>query len=162
VRREIAALVPGNVVFRAFGLQEIAEVGSQEILATGVPLLPLIAIAMLLTSAGVYSVLSFAVARRSTELAVRLAVGATRGHIVRSLAAQSARVVAAGLAGGFVATLALARLAQGAGGIFDSPGWPAFVVPAAIVSAIGALATWLPARRAMRIEPSQILRSTGA
>lgn len=162
VRREIAALAPGNTVTRAFGLQEIAEIGAQELLATGLPLMPLVAVAMLLTSAGVYGVLSFAVARRSTELAVRMAVGATRGHIVRSLAAQSARVVVAGSIGGIVTTLALTRLAQGAGGIFDSPGWAAFLVPLLIVSAIGALATWLPARRAMRIEPSQLLRSTGA
>jgi hypothetical protein len=46
------------------------------------------------------------------------------------------------------------RLAQGAGGVFDTPGWQAFVIPILIVVGVGALATWIPSRRALAINPA--------
>jgi predicted permease len=162
VRREVNALVPGNVVSRSFALQDVARVSGQEILVTAVPLLPLVAIAMLLAAAGIYGVLAFAVSRRGTELAVRMAIGATRAQVLWEVSWASVRVVAAGLAGGVSATFAITRLAQGRGGIFDSPGWTAFVLPVAIVAIVGATAVWLPARRALRIDPARLLRGTDA
>jgi hypothetical protein len=160
VRRELTALAQGNIVSHVISLGEIVRIGSSELAATALPLAPLVAIAMLLTAAGVYGVLAFAVARRSTELAVRAAVGAGRGDLVRLVAFQSARVVAAGLLAGVGSTFALTRLAQGSGGVFDAPGWQAFAAPMAIVTLIGAMATWWPARRAMRTDPARLLRST--
>ena len=91
---------------------------------------------------------------------MRVAIGATRAEIARLVAVHSLRVVAAGLAAGIGATFGLTRLAQGSGGIFDSPGWPAFVVPMLIVIIVGLVATWIPARRAMRIDPVHLLRAT--
>ncbi len=64
LRRELTAMAPGTVVSQVSSLRQIVEIGSQEIMVTAVPLAPLIAIAMLLTAAGVYGVLAFAVARR--------------------------------------------------------------------------------------------------
>lgn len=160
VRREVTALSTGNVVQNVIPLQQIVQIGSKEIFATSVPLAPLVIIAMLLSAAGVYGVLAFTVARRSTELAVRVAVGADRGDLVRLVALRSLRVIGLGLLVGVGATFAITRLAQGGGGIFDSPGWQAFVVPMAIVTVIGALATWIPARRAVRTDAAQLLRST--
>lgn len=158
VRREVQRLFPGVVVSRASALQDVATVGAQEILVTAVPLMPLVAIAMLLAAAGIYGVLAFAVARRSRELAVRMAVGATRSQVMWTAVAPSLRVVAVGLAGGVGTAMVLTRLAQGSGGIFDSPGAAAFLVPLAIVNLVAILATWVPARRAMRIEPALLLR----
>jgi predicted lysophospholipase L1 biosynthesis ABC-type transport system permease subunit len=160
LRKEVTALATGNIVSNAIPLQQIVQIGSQEILATAVPLAPLVIIAMILSAAGIYGVLAFTVARRSTEMAVRVAVGADRSHLIRLVAWQSLRVVAVGLLFGVGGTFALTRLAQGGGGIFDSPGWSAFVVPMAIVALIGAVATWLPARRAVRTDPARLLRST--
>ena len=160
VRREIQSLAPGHLVTSAIGMQQIVEIGGSEILVTVIPLAPLIGIAMLLSAAGVYGVLAFAVAHRGQELAVRVAIGATRAEIARLVAVHSLRVVAAGLAAGIGATFGLTRLAQGSGGIFDSPGWPAFVVPMLIVIIVGLVATWIPARRAMRIDPVHLLRAT--
>ncbi len=53
----------------------------------------------------------------------------------------------------------VARAAAGGGSVFD-PGWPAFVVPVAIIFVIGALATWIPSRRALTINPAVLLRMT--
>ena len=95
------------------------------------PLLPLIATGMLLTAAGIYGVLAFAITRRSKELAVRVAIGATGRDIVRLVTAHSLRLVVLGTCFGIGATFALTRVARAAGGggsVFD-PGWAAFVVP---------------------------------
>lgn len=160
IRREVRDLRQGNVVTMVTTFDQILDVGGQEILILTYPLAPLIAIGLLLTAAGIYGVLAFAVARRANELAVRIAVGANRSTLVRLMVLHSLRLVAIGLAGGIGATFALTRVAQGSGGIFDSPGWQAFLVPVGIVVAIGLLATWVPSRRAMRIDPATLLRST--
>ena len=64
-----------------FTFDEITEVAGQEMLVGTAPLVPLIAIGMMLTMAGVYGVLAFAITRRSRELAVRVAIGATAGDL---------------------------------------------------------------------------------
>ena len=123
LRREVAAMASGNAVSSVIALEQIVQIGSQEIAATAFPLAPLILIAMLLTAAGVYGVLAFAVSRRATEFAVRSAIGARRVDLICLIAAQSARVISFGLFCGVGIAFALTRLAQGSGGIFDSPGW---------------------------------------
>src|SRR5438093_8121254 len=100
--------------------------------------------------------------RRSKELAVRVAIGATGRDLVRLVTAHSLRLVALGTFCGVGATFALTRVARAAGGsgnVFD-PDWPAFAVPVAIILVIGALATWLPSRRALTINPAILLRTT--
>ena len=117
---------------------------------------------MLLTLAGVYGVLAFAITRRSRELAVRVAIGATSADLVRLVTAHSARLLMMGTTAGIGVTFGLARIvrASGAAGSIYDPPWPAFVVPILIVVIIGALATWIPSRRALRINPATLLRST--
>jgi putative ABC transport system permease protein len=137
-------------------------VAAQELLVGTAPLLPLIAIGMLLTTAGIYGVLAFAIARRARELAVRMAIGATARDLARLVSAHSLRLVAAGIACGIALTFALSRIVRasgGAGTIYD-PDWPAFAAPVLIVAAIGALATFVPSRRAMRIDPAAVLRNS--
>jgi ABC-type lipoprotein release transport system permease subunit len=51
-------------------------------------------------------------------------------------------------------------VAQGRGGVFDSPGWQAFVVPMVLILVIGTIATVIPMRRALRINPTSLLRTT--
>ena len=133
----------------------------QEILIGTAPLFPLIVIGMLLTAAGIYGVLAFAIARRSRELAVRIAVGATGRDLVRLVSAHTMRLVGVGATAGIAVTFGLSRIVRssgGAGSIWD-PGVQAFVIPVLIVIVIGAVATWIPARRALRINPADLLRA---
>jgi ABC-type antimicrobial peptide transport system permease subunit len=161
-RRVIRDAAIGNIVTGAYTLDQIVAVMGQEMLVGTAPLVPLIAIGMLLTTAGIYGVLAFAIARRSRELAVRVAVGASGGDLIRLVAAHSLRLVAAGCVFGIGVTFGLSRIvrAGGGGGSIYDPGWPAFAIPVLIVAVIGVLATWIPSRRALRINPAVLLRTS--
>jgi hypothetical protein len=82
VRRELQHASPGNVVVNAFTFDQIMQVAAQEILVGTSPLFPLIAVGILLTTAGIYGTLAFAITRRSREFAVRVAIGASQRDIV--------------------------------------------------------------------------------
>jgi hypothetical protein len=161
VRREVRDLTPDTTVTSAVTFDQILRVMSEEILVGTAPLFPLITIGMLLTAAGIYGVLSFAVTRRSRELAVRMAIGASGRDLVRLVSAHAMRLVAMGVFLGTGLTFALAKVmaAYGGGGSIFDPQPRAFIFPALIVVAIAALATWIPSRRAKRIDPAVLLRA---
>ena len=162
VRRAVRDGSAGTIVVGAYAVDQMLTIMGQEILIGTAPLFPLIAIGMLLTTAGIYGVLAFSIARRTRELAVRVAVGASGRDLVRLVSAQTVRLLAVGGSTGIAATFALSRVVRasgGAGSIWD-PGPQAFVVPVLIVLAIGALATWIPSRRALKINPADLLRTT--
>jgi predicted permease len=116
------------------------------------------ALATLLAAVGLYGVLAYAVARRTREIGVRMALGASGDRIRGMVLRQVGLMLAAGGAVGVAAALALGRAARsllfGLGG--DDP---AVVVAGAAVLALVALAAgYLPARRASRVHPSEALR----
>jgi ABC-type antimicrobial peptide transport system permease subunit len=161
VRTAVEQAAAGNTVTSAFTLDQIIDISGQEILVGTAPLAPLIATGLLLTAAGLYGVLAFAITRRSRELAVRAAIGATSGDLVRLVTAHSLRLVVVGAGIGIGVTFALSRVvraAGGTGGVYD-PTWAAFVVPFAVILGVGALATWIPSVRATRINPAVLLRA---
>jgi putative ABC transport system permease protein len=162
LRRELRDAAAGNVVTSAFTVDEVIKVMGQEILVGVAPLTPLMSIGVLLTAAGIYGVLAFAVARRGRELAVRVAMGASRGDLVRLVTMHTLRLVGAGVCFGLGVTFALARVIRvggGAGSVFD-PMPIAFIVPAALIVVLGIAAAWLPARRASAIDPVVLLRNS--
>jgi putative ABC transport system permease protein len=159
VRAEIRGVGLDHVVSGTFTLQSVVDVIGREILTAVYPMTPLIATGLLLSAAGIYGVLAFAVTRRSRELAIRVAVGATGKQLVGLIAGLSLRLVTLGVLLGVGATFALSRFAQGEGGVFDSPSFAVFIVPVIVVLAVGSLATWLPSRRALSVNPAGLLRN---
>ena len=162
IRREVRDAASGTIVASAYTVDQILGVMGQEILLGTAPLFPLIVIGMLLTTAGIYGTLAFAITRRSRELAVRAALGASGRDLVRLVSLQTVRLVSVGTALGIAATFGLARLVRaggGAGTIFDPPA-SAFLIPVLVVVAIGIVATWVPSRRALKIDPAALLRTT--
>ena len=124
------------------------------------PFVPIVTIGVMLTATGIYGVLAFAIARRSRELAIRVAVGASERDVVRIVTSHTLRLIAVG------STLGLAvdvRAREGRAGrrrrrsIWD-PSLHAFIVPVIVVFIVGALASWIPSRRALKIDPVVLLR----
>jgi ABC-type antimicrobial peptide transport system permease subunit len=113
---------------------------------------------LVLAIIGVYGVLSYVVSRRTAEIGVRMALGARRADILRIIYRQGIWIVGIGLVLGLAGAFATAHLL--ASMIVVSPTDPAtYLSVSAILAAIAMLACYIPARRAMRIEPMQALRT---
>jgi ABC-type antimicrobial peptide transport system permease subunit len=115
-------------------------------------------LAWVLALVGVYGVVSYLVGQRTREIGIRMALGARRADVVRLVVAQGMRPVALGLAAGLGGAIPAARLVSSAvTGVqpFDAVTFAA--VPAALLVAALA-ATFVPARRATRIAPMDVLR----
>jgi predicted permease len=162
VRREIRDTAAGTEVRRLYTFSQMREIIGQELLVGTAPLFPLITIGLLLTGAGIYGVLAFAVTRRARELAVRLAIGATDRDVIRLITRHTSRLVGLGAVIGVGITFGLSRIVRaggGAGSLYDPPPL-AFLAPVVILIVIGLLASWIPSRRALKINPAIALRAT--
>ncbi|MEX2261727.1 MAG: ABC transporter permease [Bryobacteraceae bacterium] len=117
------------------------------------------AVALLLTGAGLYGVLSYAVARRRGEIGVRIALGAGRKEVLGLVFRQAMQLVAAGLILGLASAVAVGRLLETT--MFGiRPGDPVILVGACCVLVItGMAAAYVPAARAASVDPMQALRS---
>jgi putative ABC transport system permease protein len=118
------------------------------------------ALALLLAGLGLYGVTSYAVSRQRTEIGIRMALGAAPGSVVRLVLSRVAMLVAVGvMAGAGVSLWASQFVSTLLYGI--EPRDPATLAgSAAVLAAVGALAGWLPAYRASRIDPAQVLRDS--
>jgi putative ABC transport system permease protein len=117
------------------------------------------AAALVLASLGLYAIIAFAVAQRTREIGIRLAIGATSREIVRQFLRTGIKVTAIGLAIGLPATVAAIRVVQASVFGFTLHNVVAVTVVVPVLIAVAALASWLPARRAGRVDPLIALRS---
>ena len=117
------------------------------------------ALTLVLAAVGVYGVIAYAVGQRTREIGIRIALGASRRRVVGDVLGRGAWLVVAGVAIGLALTLAAGRVV--AAFLFGvSADDPLAVGGSALLLALVALlATYLPARRASRVEPSAALRS---
>ena len=116
------------------------------------------AVALLLAAFGLYSVLSHTVSRRRRELGVRMALGAGRGNVVLLVVRQGGMLVAAGGVLGLLAATASTRVVASLLFGVTTTDVLTFAGATAVLLAAGLLACWLPARRATRVDPMQVLR----
>jgi putative ABC transport system permease protein len=108
---------------------------------------------LLLAAIGIYAVVDFVVSRRTVEIGVRVACGATPSRVAAEVARESLRFVAAGLAAGWLVMFMVAlHLLQGVVSL------PVFAGVPALLMLVATIACWLPARRASRVDPLVALR----
>jgi predicted permease len=159
VAREVRALDPNLPVA---DVKTLDEVVSQAVARPRfyLSLLALFAAAGLaLAAIGIFGVLSYTVAQRRREIGIRIALGAQPAAVLRNVMAGALRLAAGGLVLGVAGALALSRAIRGL--LFDvSAADPAtFLAVAVTLGAAAALASWLPARSATRVDPASALRS---
>jgi ABC-type antimicrobial peptide transport system permease subunit len=109
---------------------------------------------LLLAAVGIYAVVAYAVAQRTGEIGIRMALGATESRIVRQMVLDAMQVIGFGVAAGAILGLTIGGRLSTSGSV---PRIVAIGIPALIL-AVGALACWLPARRASRVDALEALR----
>ncbi len=158
VRRVVADIDPGQRVLRLQAMEEIVATTTADSRFDAWLLGTLAAVALALTAIGVYGLLAFSVAQRRHEIGTRLALGASRADILKMVLRQGVALMVAGLAFGLAGAFLLARsLATLLFGV--KPNDPlSFAAVAFILLLVGFLASYLPARRATKVDPMVALR----
>ena len=113
---------------------------------------------LILAVVGVYGVLSYVVSRRTAEIGIRMALGARRGDILRSVYRQGLWIVGIGLVFGLAGAFAIAHL-LGSMIVVSATDPATYLSVSAILAAIAMLACYIPARRAMHVDPMKALRT---
>jgi len=158
-RSEIRASDPDIAVSQVRTMEDLRRLGFWEHRIFGWLFTVFGGVALCLASIGVYGVLSHSIAQRRQEIGVRVALGATRGDVLRLVLGQGLRLVAAGIVLGtiaaFGATQAIRSLLFGVG-----PADPvSFGIIVLFLAGVAAVASYLPARQAMAVDPIDALRS---
>ncbi len=116
------------------------------------------ALALLLAGIGLYGVTSYGVSRRRTEIGIRMALGADAGTVVRLVLGRVAVLVGLGVVIGAAASLYVSRFVDALIFGLEPRDVTTLVGAALVLAAVAAVAAWLPARRAARIDPIEVLR----
>jgi ABC-type antimicrobial peptide transport system permease subunit len=116
-------------------------------------------LALVLAAVGIYGLIAYAVVQRTREIGIRLAIGATPASVLGLVVGDGTRLAAAGVAIGLVGAFALTRLMRSV--LFDVAPFDPLSIAGASVALFGvaALASWLPARRAAKIDPLTAIRA---
>jgi len=117
------------------------------------------ALALVVAVTGLYGVTAFAVAQRTRELGIRIALGATRLDVIRLVLALGGRLIIAGIAIGMATSLGLSQLMRSMLFGISARDPLTFVGVAALLAALSLVACYMPARRAMRVDPVIALRT---
>ena len=117
------------------------------------------ALALVVAVTGLYGVTAFAVAQRTRELGIRIALGATRLDVIRLVVALGGRLIIAGIAIGMATSLGFSQLMRSMLFGISARDPLTFVGVAALLAALSLVACYVPARRAMRVDPVIALRT---
>ncbi len=155
--RDLASALDSTLRLRVVTLSEMRR---QQLIGLRLMLLgfSLVIVTVLLLSAdGIYAMMSFTVSQRRREIGIRAAMGAEAGQLLRSIFTKAALQLAAGVAVGIVMALMIDRASYGELlGLFGRALLP---VTAVVMTIVGLFATMGPARRSLRIQPTEALRA---
>ena len=158
VREAIQNMNSENVMYETKSMEEIVAESLAARRFSMILLSVFAALALLLSSIGIYGVLSYVVGQRSREIGIRIALGAQRADVLRLMLGEGMKMALVGVAIGIVAALALTRLmVQMLFGVSATDPLT-FVGVAAVLAGVALAACYIPARRAMRVDPIVALR----
>ena len=158
VKTIVREAAPGSPVYDVMTMEDLRHWDvTTERLSTAV-FATFAGIALVLAAIGLIGVISHTIAERTREIGVRVALGATRAQVLALFLRQGAMTTAAGVVAGVLGAVALSRFVRGL--LFQvTPTDPlTLAVVAAILASVALLATYVPARRALRVDPTVALR----
>jgi predicted permease len=159
IRGVVASIDKDQPVFSVATMQQLVRDSVSTRRISFIVLGSFSALALVLAAIGIYGVISYSVAQRTHEIGIRMALGAGRGNVLGMVIGQGARIAGAGVAIGIVAAFGLTRLMTNL--LFNvSPADPVtFAAVVVVLGAIALVASWIPARRTLRVDPMSALRS---
>jgi putative ABC transport system permease protein len=158
VLAQVAALNKDQAVFNVRTMEQIL---ARSVAARRFSMLLLTVfavVALALASLGIYGLMSYAVAQRTREIGVRMALGAQSGNVLRLVIGQGMKLAFVGVATGLIASLALTRTMKNLLFGVSATDPATFATIALLLIAVALLACWLPARRATKVDPMVALR----
>ena len=161
-RRELLLRTTFTLALLAFLVAriDVADVGRAMVAASPAWLiLSFASLSLLLGAVGIYGVTSFVVSQRGHEIGIRKALGARAGEVVGLIMVQGMVPIAAGLILGLLGAAAGGRIMQSLLFQVDAQDPFTYGVVAGVLALVGLGASWLPARRAAKIDPMRALRS---
>ena len=158
LRKEIQAVDSALPVFGVMTLEGAFEQRRWPYRVFGTLFAVFAGIALLLAAMGLYAVMAYSVTRRTQEIGVRVAMGASGGRVLLLVLSQGLRQLALGMAAGLAGAFGLARVLKTLLFQTTPTDLSTFVAISAVLIAVGLVACWLPARGALRIDPVVALR----
>ena len=135
-------------------LDDIAAQEQTRMMSGSVVFGSVLLVALVFSAAGLYALMSVAVARRTREIGIRIALGANRRHVLRTVFARAARQLGGGIIAGNSIILLLAWRSDS----LTADLLVLSVITSVIMAVVGVLACAAPARRALRVQPTEALR----
>ncbi|MGA3024102.1 MAG: ABC transporter permease [Bryobacteraceae bacterium] len=159
IRGVVASIDKEQPIFRIATMQDVVNASVSTRRITLILLGLFSALALVLAGIGIYGVISYSAAQRSREIGIRMALGAQRGDVMRLVLAQGGKISAAGIVIGSAASLGLTRLMAKLLYSVSVVDPATFAVVAFVLALIATVASYIPARRALRVDPLVALRN---
>jgi ABC-type antimicrobial peptide transport system permease subunit len=158
IRRMNQQMSSEQVVFKTLTMNQIVASSLAQRRFSMILLATFALLALVLSSIGIYGVISYLVARRTQEIGIRMALGADRLDVVRMILRDGIKLAALGVGIGIVCAIGLTRLmANMLFGVSPTDPLTFFAIPV-LLMIVALLACYIPARRAMRVDPVIALR----
>ena len=159
IRGQVAAIDPNQTITAVKTMSDIVEGSEQQRQSILILLGSFASAGLLLAMIGIYGVIAYSVAQRAKEVGIRRSLGAQNQDILRLILAKGLALAMTGAALGVAAAVALTRLLQSLLFEISATDPATFLAVTLLLVCAALLASYLPARRAVRLEPSEVLRS---
>lgn len=159
IRERVRTADPGVPIFNLHSMQELVTESVAQPRFYMLLLTAFGGLALLLAALGIYGVISYSVSQRTRELGIRIALGATQDRVVRLVLGQGVALTAVGVLAGLVGAYALMHLLAALLFGVDATDGVTFVGVAVVLAGVASLASYLPARRAAKVDPVIAMRA---